>query len=876
MLFTPLALLLLLSSPMDVEDLPDAVAPVEHAGFGDALGVDDYGNVEGAGRDDSSVDPFAPAERWADEPGTAKRAPTLPGAPGGGTPGSVPLDGGLGLLAAAGAAYAARRLRRRGAAVAVLALGLASAAQAQAPPLSPGDIAIISFDTWYDLGGPDLEGFAFVATVDLPAGAVVTFTNLGWKAAGGFLADGTAQSSVTYTVPAGGIAAGTVQAYRQNGVGTSAGFAPASAAFSILRKGGDQILAYQGTSAAPVFVYAVTNDPFGDATNDGQWDADATSEFTSALPAGLDNGSTARGHNARNNAYRGVSTGSRGDLLLAIGNLANWTISEDQNQPDPRGIPASFVVSGNAAIGAATMVGGPGWRLLAVPGTGVTVANLVGVGYVQGLPDEYPVGVQTNLYLGYNGYNADSGDPDAAGARRPNNLGFVAPFLAGDATPNTQEDVPLVPGRGFIWYQWDATRGPFAGAGGTSAGLPLPLLLPAAGTTLTTTQTTAFTTAERTAVSTTPGTYDDFFLLGNPFREALDLSGITKTAGDGTLQATFQFWNPNAGSALVPEGNGTPGSYVVRTAVADATNAVADDAQVWQGFFAEIATRGAQNTRTAPPTFSFDAAARVSASDPTFYGRGGSAAADSIATIAFTLAGTTSGGTPAYDEAAVLRFSADGALGWDAAEASKLSPFGDTWATLALVGPNPDGAPARLAQRSLPLALAGPVAVPLALTAAGEGGTYTLAWTLAGLPGGWAVTILDTATGATADLRTDASLAFASDTTSAERFVLTVTPDAATAGAPDAALATATVGLFAPNPAAGTSALRVRTGAGGAFTATLFDALGRRVRTVFEGETAPGQTLDLRLDTAGLARGVYVLRVDGAGVSEARRLTVVR
>ena len=54
-------------------------------------------------------------------PGGPSGPPGFPGAPGGpgGPPGfptaptGVPLDGGLGLLAAAGAAYAARRLRRR-------------------------------------------------------------------------------------------------------------------------------------------------------------------------------------------------------------------------------------------------------------------------------------------------------------------------------------------------------------------------------------------------------------------------------------------------------------------------------------------------------------------------------------------------------------------------------------------------------------------------------------------------------------------------------------------------------------------------------------------------------------------------------------------
>lgn len=879
--------LLLLSVRPDVEGLPASVRPLDspYASRGLAGGTFE----DAMWTDDTEVDPwaspspaeFAPAdEGWGggtSGPAPDGLGPTLPGPPTP-NPGQVPADGGLGLLALAGTAYAARRLRRRvavSAAVLLLGLAAAPAAVAQGPPLSPGDIAIVNLDTNYGASSNPpsgiADGFAFVALVDLPAGCVIRFTDRGWTAAGTFraLVAGESEGTTVYTAPSA-IPAGTVVRYRDNGSTTnSAGFSPNAQAFGGLQLAGDQVLAYQGTDAAPVFIYAAHH------SASGTFDSDATNTNTSALPRGLDLGSTAIALGSQNNSYDvaaagpGTASGSRGDLLLAVSNPANWNGSNANGLPNPQPYPSAFTVNGNGAAGTATAVGGPGWRILSAPVAGLTVADLVGLGYVQGLPDEYPVGVLPNLYLGYNGYNADGGDPDAAGPRRPNALGFVAPFLAGDATPQTQEDVPIVPGRGFIWYLYDQAFGPFAGAGGTSQSRPLPLLLPLVASGPEVNTAVAFTTADRTPASASPGPRDNFFLVGNPFRAALDLSGITKTAGAGTLQAVYQFWNPNAGSNSAA-GNGTPGTYVLRTAVADATNRVDDDAQLAQGFFAEVAG----STTASPPTFSFAAASVVPASDPTFYGRPGEPA-DSVWTVALALAGTTESGTATYDEAAVVRFSADGALGWDVYEASKLGPFGGVWATLAPVGPGPDDVPLRLAQRSLPLALGAPIDVPVALTVAGEGGTFTATWQVAGVPDTWALTLLDTETGRTYDLRTDSSAAFASDTTDAERFVLTIVPGRATASS-DAPDAVAVVGRFAPNPASGASMLHVRAGRGGPLRAVLVDALGRRVTTVFDGDVGAGQAVDLRVDTAALAGGLYVLRVEADGVVESRRLTVVR
>jgi hypothetical protein len=79
-----------------------------------------------------------------------------------------------------------------------------------------------------------------------------------------------------------------------------------------------------------------------------------------------------------------------------------------------------------------------------------------------------------------------------------------------------------------------------------------------------------------------------------------------------------------------------------------------------------------------------------------------------------------------------------------------------------------------------------------------------------------------------------------------------------------------------PNPARDHVTVRyaVPPSAGGPARLALFDLLGRRVRTV---AAAPGEgRAKRRLDTSGLASGVYVLRLQAGGTAKTRRLTVVR
>jgi hypothetical protein len=168
---------------------------------------------------------------------------------------------------------------------------------AKAQTLSPGDIAIIGVNA----DNPDL--FGFVALVDLPAGTVIGFVDHGWQASGAFR---TNEDEYTYT------ATGTVTAGTVIQVADTDGAPRFSAS-------GDQLIAFQGTVGSPTHIYAVNFEGSG-------WQADATSSNTSALPAGLVNGSTAVAIDECDNiAYSGATSGSRSDLLTLIGDKSNWT-----------------------------------------------------------------------------------------------------------------------------------------------------------------------------------------------------------------------------------------------------------------------------------------------------------------------------------------------------------------------------------------------------------------------------------------------------------------------------------------------------------------------------------------------------------------------
>ncbi|GAB5520320.1 MAG: hypothetical protein RhofKO_25710 [Rhodothermales bacterium] len=183
---------------------------------------------------------------------------------------------------------------------------------------SPGDIAIIGMNA----DNPDR--FAFVALAPLSAGTVIHFTDNGWRDDGTFRPN---EGTYSYTVPSAGLAAGDVIEVES----------PSGMAFAT---SGDQIIAYIGDESSPTFIYALN------VSGEAVWQDTAANSNTSALPPGLANGSTAVAVTEFDNvAYVGTTSGTRSELLTAIGNPQNW----QGNNSAAQTFAQSFTVSGTGS-----------------------------------------------------------------------------------------------------------------------------------------------------------------------------------------------------------------------------------------------------------------------------------------------------------------------------------------------------------------------------------------------------------------------------------------------------------------------------------------------------------------------------------------------
>jgi hypothetical protein len=81
------------------------------------------------------------------------------------------------------------------------------------------------------------------------------------------------------------------------------------------------------------------------------------------------------------------------------------------------------------------------------------------------------------------------------------------------------------------------------------------------------------------------------------------------------------------------------------------------------------------------------------------------------------------------------------------------------------------------------------------------------------------------------------------------------------------------IGSPYPNPAHGELFIPVSLRSAEPVLVTITDALGRRVATVHDG-ILPGGMQQLRWNSAGMAKGVYVVRLACEGQMHVRRVTI--
>ncbi|MGZ0167023.1 MAG: beta strand repeat-containing protein, partial [Planctomycetales bacterium] len=231
-------------------------------------------------------------------------------------------------------------------------------------PLAAGDIVVLG----YSSDGADAE-FAIMPLVDLTAGDVIFFTDRGWDNANNRFVNSTeepSQFTIAYTVPGGGITAGTVLDDVDLGIDIS------NFGAGILDTDGEQLLIYQtsGPLAAPTLVYGFNMNLAASNTSGWSTAAGPLDTQQSNLPP---NGTAVTAVGQTNNAfgfafqlgsevdnakYTGPATGAdKAAWLAQVNNVGNWT-TDDINPIDVTSSTFPTLTVGGAANNAPAIVVG--------------------------------------------------------------------------------------------------------------------------------------------------------------------------------------------------------------------------------------------------------------------------------------------------------------------------------------------------------------------------------------------------------------------------------------------------------------------------------------------------------------------------------------
>jgi len=335
------------------------------------------------------------------------------------------------------------------------------------------------------------------------------------------------------------------------------------------------------------------------------------------------------------------------------------------------------------------ITGAPGWRMMGVPVTGLTVADLAGQNLVQGIPGLSYDGFIPNLFM----Y-----DPTAATGNPDEPTGAYV-FPANGATE-------LTPGTGFIWYMWGPESNP-----DVPESKPFPVTIEVDGTQL----------PADVSLGILP---EGWNLIANPFAESIFFNQITN--GTDLLNIPGHVWNPNEGEF---------GSHVLTTSM-ESDNKLT----VWQGVFIELAMA----TKVVIPH-------SAKTTGGTFLNSVPEGNPEASGQIEFMLEGLDTG-NQVRDRAAILYFHDQATTEWDSWDVSKLFSLSYSWATVAFVGER-NGESVLKAQYSLPYDLEGSYQIPIDIQLQNSSGNFRLSWPIvSNLPNGAEFILLDTLTGQQYDL----------------------------------------------------------------------------------------------------------------------------
>ena len=428
----------------------------------------------------------------------------------------------------------------------------------------------------------------------------------------------------------------------------------------------------------------------------------------------------ADGVNGDQITFQGVDLVDRSAITLATRNQVTSPLSGTAltitGAPDNEGSASSGTLGGDA-----------GWRLIGPPVTGATAGDLISDSDTNGSVIEFglPVG---GMFYRWNDTASSGSGPDGAWELVPS---------AGDSFAN---------GRGYLLFLFDDHGSP------DSDPLDPDLTLDVAAGTVPTGNVPVSGLA----------TGAEFHVLANPYNVPFDLTDLREgtETGDGIaagsdFQTTVQIWD---GGATTAEENGSSaGAYVDVTVNTTATESGAgsmasnagsrgDVVSAWQGFVVER-----NSTGSGPTQLTFNSVGKTTGTRTIVGSNAASEAAGPVAArlgLKLTVTGAD-GQQVARDEAASVTFHPNATAGWDAHDASKLTPLASQYAVIGPVGTIRDGTAdiKAVESRLYPTETAREViSVPLALQRDGVAeGTATLSadeWT--GVPADWEVTLVDT------------------------------------------------------------------------------------------------------------------------------------
>jgi hypothetical protein len=177
-------------------------------------------------------------------------------------------------------------------------IGIASITAKGQTTLAAGDIAFTGY-VGHGTGPTAIDDFSFVLLKNITTNTVINFTENGWLIAPNTVGFRAGENTITWKSNSALIAGQEIKIVGitpslAGGAGTAGTVTGTAFALSA---NGDQILAYQGTAAAPTFisaihmnVYDLANVPDPSTTTAAAWDGVANTSNSSALPPGLTTG----------------------------------------------------------------------------------------------------------------------------------------------------------------------------------------------------------------------------------------------------------------------------------------------------------------------------------------------------------------------------------------------------------------------------------------------------------------------------------------------------------------------------------------------------------------------------------------------------------